>query len=147
MIVSNLTIVEKSVNLANYNLISMIKEIFTWWNGMTLGTRVWTRFYGIEVGRDASGNRYFRNKDDSRRWVIYCGIVDSTMVNPDWNNWLRFTSSQVPKEREKYTWQKEHISNQTGTSNAYDPEKYKVNRDSFRKNLGYKKWSQKDSET
>ena len=29
---------------------------FTWWNGATWGTGLWTRLYGEEVGRDDAGN-------------------------------------------------------------------------------------------
>jgi NADH:ubiquinone oxidoreductase subunit len=31
-------------------------RFFTWWNGQTLGTQVWTRLYGELVGEDEFGN-------------------------------------------------------------------------------------------
>ena len=31
-------------------------KIFTWWNGATVGTALWTRRFGDEVGRDDAGN-------------------------------------------------------------------------------------------
>ncbi len=54
-------------------------RFFTWWNGQTFGTQVWTSLYGEFVGEDEFGNRYYRTKggkiDPSlgfeRRWVIY----------------------------------------------------------------------------
>ena len=119
----------------------MFKEIFTWWNGQTLGTRLWTFFNGISVGEDSQGNKYFHNKEDTKRWVIYGNDVESTNVNPEWNNWLRYTSKEKTSEKEKYKWQKIHLSNQTGTENAYDPEKNKINDRSNKSNADYIKWT------
>ena len=119
----------------------MLKEIFTWWNGQTLGTRLWTYFNGIHAGVDSKGNKYFHNKNDTKRWVIYADEVESTYVNPEWNNWLRFTSREKVSEKEKYKWQKNHLSNQTGTVNAYDPEKNKTHDSSKQRNDDYIKWS------
>ena len=42
---------------------NFIKQIFTWWNGSTLGTKVWTFLYGIQVGIDEDKNVYFQNKN------------------------------------------------------------------------------------
>ena len=80
----------------------MIMEIFTWWNKQTIGTRVWSYFNGIAVGKDEYGNRYFSNKKDTKRWVIYGGQVEATTVNPEWNNWLRFTSIEKPEYLKLY---------------------------------------------
>ena len=73
----------------------MLKEIFTWWHGQTLGVRLWTYFYGRLVAEDQYKNRYYSNKYDSRRWVVYHGEIDASKVTPEWNNWLRFTSDKV----------------------------------------------------
>ena len=35
---------------------------FTWWNGQTFGTQVWTSLYGERVGEDEFGNIYYRTK-------------------------------------------------------------------------------------
>ena len=37
-------------------------QYFTWWNGQTFGTQVWTALYGEFVGTDEFGNRYYRTK-------------------------------------------------------------------------------------
>src|SRR5580698_4565956 len=37
-------------------------RVFTWWNGQTFGTQVWTSLYGEVVGEDEFGNRYYRTK-------------------------------------------------------------------------------------
>jgi NADH:ubiquinone oxidoreductase subunit len=33
-------------------------KIFTWWNGQTFGTQLWTWRFGELVGADEQGNRY-----------------------------------------------------------------------------------------
>ena len=102
------------------------------WN-FDLGTWLYTRFRGEEVGRDASGNRYFREKgggrvhDDSlrkeRRWVVYEGDVEASRVPPEWHAWLHHTVAEVPDPAsiKKRDWQKPHLPNQTGTAEAYRP--------------------------
>ena len=45
----------------------------TWWNGQTLNTQLFTWRKGSKVGEDAQGNIYYRNADDSKRWVIFNG--------------------------------------------------------------------------
>lgn len=98
-------------------------QIFTWWNGQTLGTRFFTWRKGIKVGEDASGNVYYRNDDASKRWVIYKGLAEPTTVPADWHGWLHYTVDTPPTEGD-YTprdWQKPHRPNLTGTPGAYRP--------------------------
>ena len=118
----------------------MFKEIFTWWNGQTIGTRIWSYFNGVLVGTDDQGNKYYKNKNDTKRWVIYSHIVESTYVSPEWNNWLRFTSMVVPSDTEKFFWQKNHVPNLTGTNAAYNPEISKNKEQQGNTNNDYKKW-------
>jgi len=47
---------------------SLFKMIFSWWNSATWGTMLTTWTHGAEVGKDQFGNRYYQNKDSSRRW-------------------------------------------------------------------------------
>ena len=118
----------------------MIMEIFTWWNRQTLGTRVWSYFNGVLVGEDNCGNKYFSNKDDSKRWVIYRDEVEATTVNSEWNNWLRFTSAEKPGNVAQYDWQIEHKQNQTGTPNSYSPQTI-FDKTKHKKKIDYDKWS------
>ena len=37
-------------------------KTFTWWNGATWGTALFTRRFGSEVGRDEAGNVYYQDK-------------------------------------------------------------------------------------
>ena len=41
---------------------SFLGKIFTWWNGATIGTHLWSSRNGEQVGTDAQGNRYYRSK-------------------------------------------------------------------------------------
>ena len=100
-----------------------IKRIFTWWDGQTLNTQLWTWRKGEKVGEDAMGNIFYRNADDSRRWVIYNGEIEGSRVSPDWHGWLHWTWDKPPTEMElrHQPWEKPHIPNLTGTDEAYAP--------------------------
>ena len=102
---------------------SLLKTIFTWWNGQTFNTMVWTSRNGVRVGEDDQGNTYYRNGDDSRRWVIYRGESEASRVSPDWHGWLHGTYDAPPTEAPlpKQAWEKAHIPNLTGTAGAYHP--------------------------
>ena len=43
-------------------MLTVFKEIFTWWNHQTFGTRLQTIFFGKLVGQDKDGNKYYENK-------------------------------------------------------------------------------------
>ena len=101
----------------------LLSDLFTWWNGATLGTRVYTSLVGTFVGEDEFGNRYYQKKDGSRRWVIYNGYAEPSTVPPSWHGWLHHTVD-TPPTQEAYTareWQKPHRPNMTGTPGAYRP--------------------------
>jgi|TARA_B110000261_G_scaffold158048_1_gene193873 NADH:ubiquinone oxidoreductase subunit len=122
----------------------IFKEIFTWWHNQTIGTRIWSFVNGYNVGDDNFGNVYMRNKSDSKRWVLYKGDVDSSKVPPEWNGWLRYTSNEIPTLQKKYTWEKDHIKNQTGTINAYYPSASILKNPHDKKRSEYEQWSPKD---
>jgi NADH:ubiquinone oxidoreductase subunit len=106
-------------------------KLFTWWNGQTFGTQLWTWRFGELVGEDEQGNRYFRTKgrkiDPSlgfeRRWVVYNGYAEATRVPPSWHGWLHHTVDVAPTEEtyKPHEWEKPHIPNMTGTPAAYRP--------------------------
>jgi NADH:ubiquinone oxidoreductase subunit len=104
-------------------LYDWLREILTWWHGQTLGTRIWTWRRGHLVGEDSLGNKYYRNADDSRRWVIFNGPVDASRIGAEWHGWLHHTFKEPPTERpfEIKEWEKEHIPNLTGTEGAFRP--------------------------
>jgi NADH:ubiquinone oxidoreductase subunit len=95
---------------------------------MSLGTKLFTWLRGEEVGRDAFGNRYYRDRkakagEEPRRWVIYQGEPEASKVPAEWHGWLHRTVNEVPQAgaQKKYAWQKEHLPNLTGTPLAYRP--------------------------
>ena len=103
-------------------MINFFKQIFTWWNRQTLGTFIYTLFRGKLFGKDEFGNKYYSNSS-GKRWVIYNGTVESSKIPPDWHLWIHFLSNKDPnKKTEKFSWQKEHKENLTGTKDAYKPE-------------------------
>jgi NADH dehydrogenase len=102
--------------------------IFTWWNKQTFGTLLKTLFYGSYVGEDELGNKYYKNKNNER-WVVYSTKIEATKITSDWYLWIHHTVDKIPNEKEnkKYSWQKKHLENQTGTNNSYKPTKIKKN--------------------
>jgi NADH:ubiquinone oxidoreductase subunit len=104
----------------------LLKSIFTWWDGATIGTSLGTRFGGREVGKDALGNRYFESKKAvdgrRRRWVIYDGSNDASRVPPEWHGWLHNTVDVLPTDAPPpRAWQQPATPNLTGTRQAYLP--------------------------
>jgi len=98
-------------------------QFFTWWNGQTLGTRFFTWRMGEFVGEDSAGNRYYKERDGRRRWVIYKGEADASRIPPGWYGWLRYRTA-VPPTEDGYVprvWEKPHRPNMTGTPDAYRP--------------------------
>src|SRR4029078_13555865 len=106
-------------------------KIFTWWNGQTFGTQLWTWRFGELVGQDEQGNSYYRTKGRKidptlgfeRRWGVYNGYAEATKVPPSWPGWVHHTVDVAPTE-ETYVpreWEKPHVPNLTGTPSAYRP--------------------------
>ena len=54
---------------------TFLLRFFTWWNGQTFGTQLWTALYGEFVGEDEFGNRYYRTKG---------GKIDPTLNGWRW---------------------------------------------------------------
>ena len=102
---------------------ALLTELFTWWNRQTLGTRLFTWRKGEQVGSDALGNTYYRERNGNRRWVIYGKGSDSSTVPPEWHGWLHHTVDETP-DQAGYTereWFRPHVPNMTGTDMAYRP--------------------------
>lgn len=108
---------------------SLFGELFSWWNGQTLGTRLLTLQRGKLVGSDEVGNRYYEDRRKPaagakrRRWVIYAGETDSSRVPPAWHGWLHYTVDAPPTEAPSVvkSWERDHRPNLTGTTGAYHP--------------------------
>jgi NADH:ubiquinone oxidoreductase subunit len=118
--------------------INFLKSIFTWWSSQTVGTFLFTTFFGSLVGKDEFGNKYYKNKNDSKRWVIYNGEVESSRIPPEWHLWIHKTSNSTPDKINfvNHSWIKNHHENYTGSDMAYSPlKKSKVKEET------YKKWN------
>lgn len=110
---------------------TFLLRFFTWWNGQTFGTQLWTKLYGEFVGADEFGNRYYRTKDGKidpalgleRRWVIYSGVAEASRVPPSWHGWLHHIVDGPPTSDEiaPRPWERPHQPNMTGTAGAYRP--------------------------
>ena len=107
---------------------NFLGKIFTWWNGATIGTAIFTSRKGEEVGSDAAGNRYYRSKNvkdgqRERRWVIYDGANDASRVPSEWHGWLHGAGDDVPESNlpPPRIWEADYTPNATGTAQAYLP--------------------------
>ena len=111
-----------------------LSKIFTWWDGATIGTSLFSAMNGERVGSDAQGNAYFRSKKKTpdgreRRWVIYRGANDASRVPPEWHGWLHgsFADEELGGVPESHLpppriWEVDYTPNATGTAKAYRPQ-------------------------
>ena len=107
-------------------MLRLIKQAFTWWNGQTISTMLYTKLFGQNIGQDVFGNKYYMSKTKAkkqRRWVIYNGYADSSKVPAKWHTWLHGVVDEIPSEQEgsDKKWMKSHLPNLTGSDSAYRP--------------------------
>ena len=107
---------------------SILGKIFTWWDGATIGTSLWSWRNGEKVGTDAQGNAYYRGRNNhadgrERRWVIYQGANDASRVPAEWHGWLHGSFDGVPESNlpPPRIWEVDYTPNATGTDAAYRP--------------------------
>ncbi|TYC93991.1 NADH:ubiquinone oxidoreductase subunit NDUFA12 [Novosphingobium sp. BW1] len=108
----------------------ILSKIFTWWDGATIGTSLWSSRNGEHVGTDAQGNMYYRAKKAKttegyeRRWVIYAGANDASRVPSEWHGWLHHSYDDVPESHlpPARIWEADYTPNATGTVAAYRPQ-------------------------
>ncbi|VAV86982.1 NADH:ubiquinone oxidoreductase 17.2 kD subunit [hydrothermal vent metagenome] len=105
----------------------LLAKIFTWWDGATIGTSLYSARNGEAVGEDIFGNKYYRHKKAAKgmdkRWVIYNGANDASRVPPEWHGWLHHSYDEIPESHlpQPRIWEKEPTGNLTGTADAYRP--------------------------
>jgi NADH:ubiquinone oxidoreductase subunit len=104
-------------------------KIFTWWDGATIGTMLFSARNGEKVGTDAQGNTYYRSKKKlpdgrERRWVMYNGSNDASRVPPEWHGWLHGSFDGLPESNlpPAKNWETEYTPNLTGQPTAYRPQ-------------------------
>jgi NADH:ubiquinone oxidoreductase subunit len=94
---------------------------------MNIGTWLFTRLNGRQVGSDSAGNIYYTERKprpggtQPRRWVIYSGLPEASKVPPEWHAWLHYTTDAPLAEAARRPWQKPHQANFTGTPLSYRP--------------------------
>ncbi|MEP3225046.1 MAG: NADH:ubiquinone oxidoreductase subunit NDUFA12 [Parasphingorhabdus sp.] len=101
----------------------ILSKIFTWWDGATIGTLLFSARKGQSVGEDVFGNKYYHSKDGAQRWVIYSGSNDASRVPPEWHGWLHQSYDEIPESHlpQPRIWEKQPTGNLTGTADAYRP--------------------------
>lgn len=71
--------------------------------------------FGICVGEDEYGNKYYINKQNKKRWVVYDKIDETSKIPQMWHAWIHGMLQDTPQETRKFSWQGDHIPNTTGT--------------------------------
>ncbi len=94
---------------------------------MNIGTWLYTKLKGRQIGADATGNLYFEEKQPragslrTKRWVMYNGPAEASAVPPEWHAWLHYTTDKPLPDTGRKVWQKPHLANATGTATSYRP--------------------------
>ena len=100
----------------------IIKVLFTWWNGITVGTKLYTYFNGKKVGEDYFGNFYYESKDKKNRWCIYSNGLTLQKLVLNGTVGLDLFQLQVQKITVRLiSGRKQFNGNLTGLDSAYKP--------------------------
>ena len=103
-----------------------IENLFTWWKGQTIGTFLYTKFYGVFVGCDEYGNSFFTTKDGKKRWVNYKGDCNASSISPIWHSWLHKTTNNIPSPKDEVKInQREKLNSKTiNPKKTYNPKNF-----------------------
>ena len=120
-----------------------LSDMFTWWHGDTLGTRLYTWRKGERVGEDGLGNVYYRERNGTRRWVVYKDLSEASQIPPAWHAWIHFITDELPSDEDykPRPWEEAHRPNLTGTYEAYRPPGSVMRPRVQEQPLGYEPWS------
>jgi NADH:ubiquinone oxidoreductase subunit len=94
---------------------------------MSFIDKLFIKFSSKKIGEDEFGNQYFLGKT-GKRFVIYNGIAEASKVPFEWHGWLHYSTNNPPVKVNtgKFSWQKIHLPNLTGTKGAYCPKNSKI---------------------
>tara|TARA_B100000700_G_C14491720_1_gene599940 strand:- start:94 stop:447 length:354 start_codon:yes stop_codon:yes gene_type:complete len=101
---------------------------------MSISNTLYTWFFGKYIGKDEIGNKYYANslnfsEKSTKRWVMFKGEVEASNIPPHWHAWLHKSIDKPPLNyKHKYSWQKEHKPNMTGTKEAYYPSSHPLSK-------------------
>lgn len=90
-----------------------------------------------KVGEDEFANSYYTR--NNKRFVVYKGLCEPSKVPMHWHRWLHYSSDEIPNSESitnKFSWQKTHLPNLTGTKSAYNPNKTTTKKT----NSSYESW-------
>jgi len=80
-------------------------------------------------GEDAFGNKYYESKRVNRsfnrkaRYIVFSGEVEQSKTPANWFNWLHYQCDNIPQNNnKKYSWERKHQPNLSGTKHAYYPD-------------------------
>lgn len=79
-----------------------------------------------KVGEDEFFNQYFLTKN-KKRIVIYNGLNEPSKIPMNWHLWIHYSTNEIPNNNfhnTKYSWQKIHMPNLTGTPNSFNPKNF-----------------------
>lgn len=112
---------------------------------MNFINKFFIKLFSQKVGSDEFGNEYFENKR-GKRFVVYRGLVEPSKIPAEWHGWMHYYSNTLPTSTnaQKFSWQKVHIPNLTGTKNAYSPNI--SNTLTKKTSAGYQAWNPLNSE-
>ncbi len=104
---------------------------------MNLINKILIKISCTKIGSDEFGNEYFENKN-KRRFVVYKGIAEPSKIPAEWHGWMHYTTNETPihTNTHRFSWQKQHLPNLTGTKNSHSPKKSAVKNTQY----GYKAW-------
>lgn len=92
---------------------------------MSIGTIIYSRLNGRQVGTDRFGNAYYEERRTpkgrrTKRWVLFKGLAEPSKIPPEWHAWLHHTV-ESPLSPVEQPWMKPHVPNLSGTPGAYVP--------------------------
>ena len=95
-------------------------------------------FSGKFVGEDKFGNKYYENKKKKKDGLFINGEIEATKIPVEWYSWMHSIKNKIEDTSrfKKIQLAKNHLSNQTGTDKAYNPQK---NKNATKKK--YKSWN------
>ena len=106
----------------------MIKKIFAWWDGATLGALFDIKRRSSLIGQDEYGNVYYEERKavsgfHNKRYVIYKGLAEPSKVPASWHGWLHHAVELPPTEAplDRQGFEIDHTPNMTGTPWATRP--------------------------
>lgn len=71
------------------------------------------------ISVDKFGNSYYQQ--EKQRWVVYNGTDEPSKIPPQYYLWLHYSIDKL-EEKQRYKWERDRISNLTGTKLAYLPD-------------------------